>query len=82
MEKIKNNWLLIGALMFFLTSAGFTTISNEQNNNTSVEGCYVCSALGCWQTEGSIPGSDICVPIDVYDCMLMGTICFAEPEEN
>lgn len=75
MEKSKNNnWLLIGALVFFLVSAGFTTTTNVNQQVSSNGGlCWVCGALGCTFQAGTQYGRTMC--LDGNPCFLIGDLC-------
>jgi len=75
-KKQHSNWLLIGALMFFLTAAGFTANQNEITNDFD---CNVCTAVGCAEVAEDQIGKTSCDDDD--GCTLSGFLCFVDPRE-
>lgn len=74
MKKSKNsNWILIGAFMFFLVSAGFTTTANANQEVSSSGLCWVCGAYGCTFQAGDQYGRVDC--FGGNPCYLIGAVC-------
>lgn len=80
METSKNsNWLLIGALLFFLVSAGFTTINKSMASSPSNIGCWICDAIDtCKLAANNQIGQEDCQ--DFAGCSTWGPYC--EPEDD
>lgn len=81
MEKIKNNWLLIGALMFFLTSAGFTT-ANSLNSTFLEPECYICGSSSCYEASGDQIGETDCTDVGGECELVGGFLCIENPQQD
>ena len=80
MRKSKNSsLLLIGALMFFLASAGFTTTTNinqkeiKQEVSSDFNLCWLCGAFGCTLQINPQFGRESCEGTN--PCLLSGAVC-------